>query len=300
MRARASVHRPGQRLRRRHRLTGSRPDRCRWPRGGACRARRRSPRAPPRACVARWLPFRKICARYSPRSLATGAGAGPSTLNRPASALLRRCCASVAASVIAARASAPLTTMFTMRRQRRIPHRLAIAELFAEKRAVVLLARVLDAVVMGIDASARSPRRARLPARRAPPPASAAETCARPRENRRAPARRRPKRPRRASRAENRAPWRSSACRRARRSRRPPSIGEYRPLRLCAARCRDRAVPRGPSATVSRFRARPSRCRTRAARGTVPCTPDTPWARASRSCSNGTGRDGDRAPRNAR
>ena len=52
-------------------------------------------------------------------------------------------------------------------------------------------------------------------------PGSATETCARRRGSRQGQARRRRKRRRRASRAGNRAPWRSSACRRGRRARRP-------------------------------------------------------------------------------
>ena len=63
-----------------------------------------------RAAVA---PFKNICARYSPRSLASGAGAGPSTRKRPASALSRRCRAIVVASASAVPASGPLTTTFT-------------------------------------------------------------------------------------------------------------------------------------------------------------------------------------------
>ena len=150
---------------------------------------------------------------------------------------------------------APFDDDIHHRRQRRISHRLAIAQLVGEERGVVLPARVLDAVVIRIDASARSPRPAQLPAPRGRRPASEVEMCARRRESRRAPVRRPPRRPRRASRGENRAPSRSSACRREYRFCPQPSTAECRRPPPSAAPCRGRAARRAPAATAAEISA---------------------------------------------
>ena len=85
------------------------------------------------------------------------------------------------------------------RRQRRIAHALPVDDLVGEKRAVVLPARMPDAVVIRDRASERSPRRARHPARPVRRPASATGTCALPPESPRGRAQHRPRSRRRAS-----------------------------------------------------------------------------------------------------
>ena len=92
------------------------------------------------------------CARYSPRSLPSGAGAGPE--HAQARASLRSaaaCCTTSAASSIAPANVRARTTVLIERHERRVAHRAAELHLALVERRIVLPARELDAVVVRIQ-----------------------------------------------------------------------------------------------------------------------------------------------------
>ena len=99
----------------------------------------------------RCAPLISSCARYSPRSRPIGAGAGPSTFRPLRSASPRIRCAIPDASSIAPANVRDRTTMLIIDDERRIAHLAAEVDLPLEERGVVLPARQLHAVVIGIE-----------------------------------------------------------------------------------------------------------------------------------------------------
>ncbi len=93
------------------------------------------------------MPFRKNCARCSPLSRLSGAGAGPST--RYGAPLRAQRLDELAGVALGAVLGPSLHDRVDERHGRRILHRLPEVQLLLEEAGVVLPAGVLDAVVLG-------------------------------------------------------------------------------------------------------------------------------------------------------
>ena len=96
----------------------------------------------------RLVPFRKICARYSPRSLPSGAGAGPSTWNAAGAGARPHARGEIGRVVHRTAEGRRADDGVDQADHRRIPHRPPVANLVVVEGAVVLAARELDAVML--------------------------------------------------------------------------------------------------------------------------------------------------------